>query len=663
MELNLETKQQLGKLLAKPVLVTAEHIPLLQNLIKTYPYYQPLYLLLAKAGFGTDDHDGYLAKAALYNNGNILHQIIHEPQKLKAIPDLNVINYEPWSLIDNLVIDEGTTTSAMQNVVIADTINEDLEQVTDNVITSDNDTQNYVTNSQDRDENTDPIIAEELEPSTLDKLEIDTVEQVEEEDFDENDTKAEEPEKPTEEVEIQSSNDEKIPVVEHIEEDVDENNALTEIEDQEKTSEEVEIQSANDEKTPVVEHIEEDVDENNALTEIEDQEKTSEEVEIQSADNENAQADKHIEEKDFDENNTPVETEEIEKPSPAAAEFTENNKELYAGENTTPFVLPEIENLAPLESELLKIGIVIDQSTYESFTEQVSHPLIDAQEEDQQETLEEVGKLAAKEPVENTVTLNIVDELTEAQYEANENENTFQDEPQVSFVSDEADSLTTPENKIEELAIENIANTDFFAFESNLSSEAIQSVEEEKEKRPQPVTEAKTAAQNLENIVSKYDDDKLPFTFVWWLQKTRKDHEQIFRPFVSTAKSNSPIADLQQQYVENIFHLQSPLDVNTEEEPVFNTKKPNAKGNELVDKFIKDDPQIKVPKPDQINNINKAKKSAVDNYDVVSETLADIYIEQMLYHKAIDTYQKLSLKFPEKSRYFADLIISLEKKI
>ena len=35
----------------------------------------------------------------------------------------------------------------------------------------------------------------------------------------------------------------------------------------------------------------------------------------------------------------------------------------------------------------------------------------------------------------------------------------------------------------------------------------------------------------------------------------------------------------------------------------------------------------------------------------------------MLYDKAIETYEKLSLKFPEKSRYFADLIQSIEKKI
>jgi hypothetical protein len=89
----------------------------------------------------------------------------------------------------------------------------------------------------------------------------------------------------------------------------------------------------------------------------------------------------------------------------------------------------------------------------------------------------------------------------------------------------------------------------------------------------------------------------------------------------------------------------------------------DPKDAKIIDEFIKKDPQITPPRPEQIDNENKAKRSAEDHNDLVSETLAKIYIEQMLYHKAIDTYEKLSLKFPEKSRYFADLIQSIKKKI
>jgi hypothetical protein len=197
----------------------------------------------------------------------------------------------------------------------------------------------------------------------------------------------------------------------------------------------------------------------------------------------------------------------------------------------------------------------------------------------------------------------------------------------------------------DDFVLENIAATDFFAFEENFSTDRAK-VEE-----PQAVT----------SEVTNYDDDTLPYTFLWWLAKTRKEHQSIFQPYVSPRRPENQ-NELQQQYVEHIFHIQSPF--NAEE--ILNTL-PEVKGDPkdlaIIDQFIKNAPQITAPRPEQIDNENKAKKSAEDHNDLVSETLAKIYIEQMLYHKAIETYEKLSLKFPEKSRYFADLIQSIKKKI
>lgn len=211
--------------------------------------------------------------------------------------------------------------------------------------------------------------------------------------------------------------------------------------------------------------------------------------------------------------------------------------------------------------------------------------------------------------------------------------------------------------------LESISSTDFFAFEENFSPEGL--------KEEQPVAAAMElstlsvpnaeAEKEQPNSVSNYDDDTLPYTFLWWLAKTRKEHQAVFQPYAAP-KATAP-GELQQQYVEHIFHIQSPFNA---EEVINNTPQSphvDPKETAIIDNFLKKDPQISPPKPEQIDNENKAKKSAEDHNDLVSETLAKIYIEQMLYHKAIDTYQKLSLKFPEKSRYFADLIQSLEKKI
>jgi hypothetical protein len=223
----------------------------------------------------------------------------------------------------------------------------------------------------------------------------------------------------------------------------------------------------------------------------------------------------------------------------------------------------------------------------------------------------------------------------------------------------------------DDFAIENIVSSDFFAFQENFKVENA-------DPEPAPTDiEQNIAADPLKKdepvVISKYDDDQLPYTFLWWLAKTRKEHQQIFQPYASPKKAdqnegskpnvNQRPNELQQQYVENIFHMQSPF--NADEEESYSTEgfRNQTKGAEIIESFIKNDPQISPPKPEQIDNENKAKKSAEDRNDLVSETLAKIYIEQMLYDKAIETYEKLSLKFPEKSRYFADLIQSIEKKI
>ncbi|MCF0190713.1 MAG: hypothetical protein HUJ96_05570 [Marinilabiliaceae bacterium] len=52
-----------------------------------------------------------------------------------------------------------------------------------------------------------------------------------------------------------------------------------------------------------------------------------------------------------------------------------------------------------------------------------------------------------------------------------------------------------------------------------------------------------------------------------------------------------------------------------------------------------------------------------DNEDILTETLAQIYINQQQYSKAINIFTKLSLKNPEKSVYFASRISELKEKI
>ena len=82
----------------------------------------------------------------------------------------------------------------------------------------------------------------------------------------------------------------------------------------------------------------------------------------------------------------------------------------------------------------------------------------------------------------------------------------------------------------------------------------------------------------------------------------------------------------------------------------------------LIDKIIENSPgQIKI-KDDQkfYSPEHNAKESLLENEHLVSETLAKIYALQGSVNKAVRAYEILSLKFPQKSAYFASLIQKLK---
>ena len=82
-----------------------------------------------------------------------------------------------------------------------------------------------------------------------------------------------------------------------------------------------------------------------------------------------------------------------------------------------------------------------------------------------------------------------------------------------------------------------------------------------------------------------------------------------------------------------------------------NSKKKRA----LIDKFLSNNPKI-TPKKTLKNNENLAKNNPKGDQELMTETLARIYLEQKNYKKAIQSYKILSLKYPEKNSFFADQI-------
>jgi len=80
---------------------------------------------------------------------------------------------------------------------------------------------------------------------------------------------------------------------------------------------------------------------------------------------------------------------------------------------------------------------------------------------------------------------------------------------------------------------------------------------------------------------------------------------------------------------------------------------------ELLDKFIENNPKI-VPKESN-PKVNIKESTKIDKNELMTETLAKVYLEQKKYKKAIQAFKILSLKYPEKSGFFADQIQAVKK--
>jgi len=89
-------------------------------------------------------------------------------------------------------------------------------------------------------------------------------------------------------------------------------------------------------------------------------------------------------------------------------------------------------------------------------------------------------------------------------------------------------------------------------------------------------------------------------------------------------------------------------------------------GDSLIDRFLlKPKREFRKIQDDEAGMTNKLgspeELSAAEDDEMITETLAKIYVDQKKYEKAQKAYEKLSLKYPEKNIYFASQIEKIEK--
>ena len=101
--------------------------------------------------------------------------------------------------------------------------------------------------------------------------------------------------------------------------------------------------------------------------------------------------------------------------------------------------------------------------------------------------------------------------------------------------------------------------------------------------------------------------------------------------------------------------------INRDQNSNKNTKlKPAEKTSKIVD-FISASRDKKLPKKEFFSPTNTALKSLTEINNLMTETLAKVYLEQGHYEKAITAYEILSLKYPQKSSLFANQIKAIKQ--
>lgn len=149
----------------------------------------------------------------------------------------------------------------------------------------------------------------------------------------------------------------------------------------------------------------------------------------------------------------------------------------------------------------------------------------------------------------------------------------------------------------------------------------------------------------------------------------QKNTDSIFVPKETYTETPNPFFDkteVPKQKNDN-NSISEWIKVISDESDVFEKKQPEqadykedkiAEKFRLIDKFLEANPKIE-PSKDYISNVNLANEVKTDP-KLMTETLAQVYVNQRKYKQAIQAYEILILKNPEKSAYFAAQIQNIK---
>jgi len=204
---------------------------------------------------------------------------------------------------------------------------------------------------------------------------------------------------------------------------------------------------------------------------------------------------------------------------------------------------------------------------------------------------------------------------------------------------DEIVTISTEEETISETIVEDV-NVE----EEPNSLEILEETVEETISNEAVLIDQNSFESSSEEVIPEIEE-KLeigkPITFL-------QNEKHSFQEWLQLA-SFKPIERIEEK--KETFSIEN--SVQKEEKKQENTTD-KLKKLEIIDKFIETNPKI-TPARELVETPSKPIETS-DTTHLMTETLARVYLEQKKYSKAIQAYEILILKYPEKSIFFADRI-------
>ncbi len=342
-----------------------------------------------------------------------------------------------------------------------------------------------------------------------------------------------------------------------------------------------------------------------------------------------------------------------------------NVEEVVSKEITQPIIEETKEIVSEISEETIP-EIVEEKPIVEEIEEKINEKITTTEILAVEKTEETSNVIQEKTDLQKSLVVQIIPEFTN-----------IHDEIENNFVTISIEKEITPKteykDKEKEIEVENsttqIQTTDAnietaVEFKDEIKHEISEAVVEKPiienkiiEEIIEPIIEQKTEQLKIieKTVEPNIQNTSEPHTFVEWL-KLLDGKLQI-----QTAPNNQTDNWMEIPRYEVEQSLQNKKTEKSLDELAAEIKQSNQKEEKITIQPVFEEGEIDLFNEIDVEVTKSATESVSFKNDMMTETLANIYVKQGKIEKALDIYNTLRLKFPEKSAYFASLIQNLTK--